>query len=198
MGAVLVFEPLSSPLTGRLRRFMVAPARANRLGSETQLNRHRRRRALRQCLAAGADRRPLRAGKPGACARNGGGAQGDRRPRRRRPRLQDLVRQGQPHLGQERARHRARRGAADFCRNPRHAEAAGAHRRARRRAMRARGAGGRCAADPRVPVPADRSADRRRQNGRSRSTSRRASSWRPGTCRTWSRKSPAPATTTCW
>ena len=56
-----------------------------------------------------------------------------------RPRLQDLVRQGQPH-------HRSRSargigldaGAADLRRDPRQARHSGAHRRARGRAMRAR------------------------------------------------------------
>ena len=57
---------------------------------------------------------------------------------RHRPRLQDLLRQGQPHQRRERARHRARRGAADLRRNPRDARRAGAHRRARGRPMRAR------------------------------------------------------------
>ena len=40
--------------------------------------------------------------------------------------------------GEERARHRPRPGAADLRRHPRHARRAGAHRRARERAMRAR------------------------------------------------------------
>ena len=151
-------------------------------------------RALRQRAAARADRGPVPARKPRARAGDGVGAEGDRGAAGHRPRLQDLVRQGEPHQREQRARHRARRGAADLRRDPRDARRAGAHRRARARAMRARRAGRRRAADPGVPVPPDRSAGRRRAKPARRSTSRRASSSRPGTWRTWSPRSPAPAT----
>ena len=157
------------------------------------------KRALRQRAAAGADRRALRAGKPRACARNGGGAQGDRRAARDRPRLQDLVRQGQPHQ-----RRRARAASASTQALPIFAEIrdtlgvpvlTDVHE-TEQCARVARGR--RRAADPGVPVPADRSAGRRREDRHAPSTSRRASSSRPGTWRTWSPRSPAPATATCW
>ena len=141
-----------------------------------------RRRALRQRPAAGADRRPLRAGKPRACAGNGGRAQGDRRhasasasstrPRSTRPtapaaksargigldaalpifaEIRDTL--GIPVLTDVHDAEQCARVAPS----------------------------GRRAADPGLPVPADRSADRRRQDRARPSTSRRASSWRPGT-----------------
>ena len=59
--------------------------------------RHCRKRALRQRAAARADRGSMRTRKPRACAGDGGGAEGDRRACRNRARLQDLVRQGEPH-----------------------------------------------------------------------------------------------------
>ena len=52
---------------------------------------------FRQCVAARADRGAVPARKPRARAGNGRRAEGDRRPRRHRARLQDLVRQGEPH-----------------------------------------------------------------------------------------------------
>ena len=124
MGAVLVFEPATkpvdrprSPLHGRAREGKPSWTRSQTPSHVVTVGAVR----FGNALPLGADRRALRAGKPGACAGDGGGAEGDRRPRRHRPRLQDLVRQGEPHVGQERARHRARRGAADLCRNPRQA-----------------------------------------------------------------------------
>ena len=95
---------------------------------------------------------------------------------------------------EERARARPRQGAVDLCRAARKARRAGAHRRARARAMRARRRGrstfcksrrfsaGRpiCWSPPRRPGAP--------------STSRRDSSWRRGTWPTWCKKSPAPAT----
>ena len=78
MGAV--FGIRTCPLTRRGDRFMVAPREGENLGSkpDSQCCRHRRRRALRQCFAAGADRRPLRARKPRACAGDGHGAERNR------------------------------------------------------------------------------------------------------------------------
>ena len=58
--------------------------------------------------------------------------------------------------------------------------------------------GGRRAADPGVPLPADRSAGRGGADRPRRSTSRRVSSWRRGTWPTSSPRSPAPAIATCW
>ena len=54
-------------------------------------------RCVRQRSAAGADRRAVRAGKPRARFRHGRGAEGDRGAARHRLRVQDLVRQGEPH-----------------------------------------------------------------------------------------------------
>ncbi len=56
----------------------------------------------------------------------------------------------------------------------------------------------RCAANSRVPLQADRSADRWRRRRAARSTSRKASFSHRGIWRTSSRKSPVPETTTCW
>ena len=111
-----------------------------------------------------------------------------------RPDLQDLVRQGEPHFARLGARHRAEGGAADPRRGARKNRPAGADRHSCARAMRAGRRGGRCAADPGVFVPADRSVAGGRGRPASRSTSRRASSWRRGTCRTSRRRSPRPAT----
>ena len=55
------------------------------------------------------------------------------------------------------------------------------HRRARARAVRRDRRGRRRAADPGVPLPANRPADRRGRDRQGRSTSRRASSSRRGT-----------------
>jgi hypothetical protein len=96
--------------------------------------------------------------EPRACAGSGVRAEGDRGPARNRPRLQDLVRQGQPHQRSAARGIGLEAGAADLCRDPLLARIARAHRRARARAMRRGGAGGRRAADPGLPVPADRSA----------------------------------------
>ena len=68
----------------------------------------------------------------------------------------------------QRARHGPRPGAADLRRHPRQLGLAGADRRSRDRAVRPRRASCRRAADPGVPLPPDRPADRRgedRQDG---------------------------------
>ena len=83
---------------------------------------------------------------------------------RHRLRLQNLVRQGEPHQREERARHRARQGAADLRRTAGKTRRAGAHRRARARPVRAGRRSRRHSADPGVPVPADRPAGRRRKD----------------------------------
>ncbi len=130
-GATLVFEPRAA-LIPAARGGMVA-AKGQTFVDKTidpEPGRGCRRGALRQRPAAGADRRPLPARKPRACARNGIGAEGDRRPARDRARLQDLLRQGQPHQRERRARHRTGSVAADLCRNPFLARPAGADRRA--------------------------------------------------------------------
>ncbi len=100
----------------------------------------------------------MRAGEPGARAGSSVRAEGDRSKAQDRARLQDLVRQGQPDQRLGRARDGAGAGAADFRRDQIFAWAAGPDRCARGRAVRSRGAGGRCAADSGVPVPADRLA----------------------------------------
>ena len=61
-------------------------------------HRARRRRRLRERPSLRADRRPLPARGPRARPRDRRGAEGDRRPARHRPRLQGLLRQGEPHL----------------------------------------------------------------------------------------------------
>ena len=107
---------------------------------------------------------PVPARKPRACARGGLGAEGDRGAARNWPCLQDLVRQGQPHQRVGRARARPRTVAADLRRDQLVARPAGADRRARCRAVRRGRASRRYAADPGVPVPADRPAARRRRD----------------------------------
>ena len=72
-------------------------------------------------------------------------------------------------------------GAAGLRRHPQGTRPAGADRRARAGAMRRGGGGRRRAADPGLPLPPDRSARRRGARPGASSTSRRASSWRPGT-----------------
>ena len=77
-------------------------------------NRHvdGRRRHLRQRPAARADRRPVPARIARPCLRHGRAAEGDDGEARDRLRLQDLVRQGEPHQPQGQARPRPRQGAA--------------------------------------------------------------------------------------
>ena len=79
-----------------------------------------------------------------------------------RAHLQDLLRQGQPHLHRRRARDGHGEGAAHHGGAARALRRAGADRCAYGRAMRARRRGGGRAADPGLPLPADRSARRRR------------------------------------
>src|SRR5271170_334074 len=117
-------------------------------------------RKIRRLSAACPHRGPLPARKPRSRARNGGRAEGDGGATRDRPRLQDLVRQGQPHLERRRAGPRPGSGPADLRGNSRNARPARADGRPRARAMRDRGAGGRRGANPRLPVPPDRSPDR--------------------------------------
>ena len=131
----------------------------------------RRCRRLRQRPAARADRRPVPARIARARLRHGRAAQGDDGGARARLRLQDLLRQGEPHQPQGQARPRPRRGA---CRSsPTSARELGVPiltdvhereqcaggRRSRRRA-----------ADPGVPQPADRPPGRR---GRDRQAGQR-------------------------
>ena len=125
-------------------------------------------------------------------------AERDHRAAWHRLRLQNLVRQGEPHQRQERARARPRQGAGDLCRAARKTRRAGAHRRARARSVRAASprwstfckSRRSCAGRPIFWSP-------RRKPG-APSTSRRASSSRRGTWPTWCKKSPAPAIATCW
>ncbi len=81
------------------------PAHESRYNTESECGDWRS--ALRQQLAACADCRTLRAGEPRTCARDGIGAERDRRAAQYRARLQDLLRQGQPHQPRQRARHGA-------------------------------------------------------------------------------------------
>ena len=113
-------------------------------------------RPFRPEPAARADRRPLPDGEPGARAGDRSRAEGDRGAAGDRARLQDLLRQGEPHIGSGRARRRARRGAADVRRNPRDRSACpcltDVHESGQC-ANRRRGRGR--AADPGVPLPPD-------------------------------------------
>ena len=127
--------------------------------------RHHRQRQGGQRRPDRRVRRPLPDGEPRARARDGGGAEGDRGASSASASSTrssfDKANRTSP-VGQ--ARHRARGVAAGLRRDPRDARPAGRHRRARGGAVRAAGAGRRRAADPGLPVPADRSADRRRQD----------------------------------
>ena len=76
--------------------------------------------------------------------------------------LQNVVRQSEPHQRRKRARHRPQGGAANPRRCAIDLRHSSADRRARTRSMRAGRRSSRCAADPGLPVPADRSARRRR------------------------------------
>ena len=93
-------------------------------------------------------------------ARAGSGfrAEGDRGALEDRAGLQDVLRQGQPYQRVSGARHRIGAGAADLRGDSLLAGHARAHRRPRGLAMCRGGAGRGRAADPGVPVPADRSA----------------------------------------
>ena len=94
------------------------------------------KRHLRQCRAAGADRRAVPAGIAPACFRHGRRAEGDHRQAWHRPRLQDQLRQGQPHLAVRQARRRPRRGAAGLRRPAQGVRPAAADRRPYRGAVR--------------------------------------------------------------
>ena len=161
--------------------------------ARSQSGRRRRRRALRQCAAARIDRGAVRARKPRPRVRNGRRAQGHRRQARDRLRLQDLVRQGQSHQRQEQARHRARRRAADFRGDPPVRSACPFSPTCTKRSnARASPKSWTCCRSPPSSagrpicwLPPPRPA--------AWSTSRRASSWRLGTWRTSSPRSPAPA-----
>ena len=93
------------------------------------------------------------------------GPEGDRPAAGRRPRLQDELRQGEPHLRQDGPRHGAEGGPAGLRRDPRIARPAHPHRRSRRAPVRARGRGGGRDPDSRLPLPPDRPPDRRRPHG---------------------------------
>jgi len=111
-----------------------------------------------------------------ACA---DGSRGDRGTPRPAGGVQGLVRQGQPLEPRLVPRRGTRRGPA----HPRAREggvgSARDHRRARARPGEARRRSGRAAPDPRVPLAPDRSGEGVRGDRALRSTSRRASSWRP-------------------
>ena len=136
--------------------------------TSAQPDRRRRRRALRQRPAARGDRRALRAREPRPCARDGGGAQGDR------GRLGiALVFKTSFDKANRTSAGSARGIGLDealpiFAEIRASARPSRAHRRARERAVRARGGSRRRAADPRVPVPADRSPRRRRAHRQGR------------------------------
>ena len=101
-----------------------------------------------------------------ACARDRGRAGRDRRRARARADLQELVRQGQPDQRRQPARPRPRQGHRGAGRGARAAGLPGADRRPREPAVPAGGRGGRRAADPGVPLPADRSAGGRGRDRR--------------------------------
>ena len=102
-------------------------------------DRHRRQCALRQCAAARADRGSVRARKPRACAGDGVRAEGDRR---RAPASASSTRPRSTRRTAPAPRARAGSASTPRCRSsPRSARRcrpAGAHRRARGGAMRAR------------------------------------------------------------
>ena len=133
------------------------------------------------------------------------------RQARHRPRLQDQLRQGQPHLAVGQARRRPRRGAAGLRRSAQGARPAGAHRHPHRGAVRHRRRSRRHPADPRLPLPPDRPADRRRQDrqggerqegpvpGAVGHEERRRQDHRLGQSRTcWSPSAAPPSATTRW
>ena len=114
----------------------------------------------------------------------------DRRAPRRRPRLQVVVRQGEPLVGATRpAGPGSTTGSRSSPRSRRELGVAGGHRHPRDLAGRAGGRGRRRAPDPGVPLPPDRPARRGRRRPAGRSTSRRASSSRRRTWATSSRSS---------
>lgn len=130
--------------------------------------RQRRHGQIRQRSADLDHCRAVSARKPSARARGRLRAEGDRRAAEDRPRLQDLLRQGQPHQRLGAARPRLGAVAPDLRRDPVLARPAGADRCARCRAMRRRRTGRRHPADPGLPVPADRSTSGRGRNRQGR------------------------------
>src|SRR6185503_12517042 len=70
----------------------------------------------------------MHSGEQSACVGDGVRPDGDRGARRNWLRLQDVFRQGQPHVRQVGTRARSRSGLADFFRNPRQAQSSGSHR----------------------------------------------------------------------
>ena len=160
---------------------------------QSPADRRGRLRPLRQPPAARAHRRPLRDGEPRARARNGLRPQGDRRRARDRPRLQVVLRQGEPHIrpsaraasaSTRRCRSSPRSRRRSACRSsPTCTRTSNARPSARSwTSCRSRPS---CAARP--------ISSSRRPGPAGSSTSRRASSWRPGTWRTWPRRSRGPA-----
>ena len=143
--------------------------------------RHHAGRALREHVKARPDRRTLRARKPRARLRHGRCAERARPQARHRLRLQELVRQGEPHLARGAARARPRQGAHDLRRHPQKARSARSHRRARARPMRGRRRSRRHPANPGLPLPSDGSPWSPRRGPGASSTSRRGSSSPPGT-----------------
>ena len=160
----------------------------------SQPGRRHRKDSFRQRVAARADRRAVRARKPRSMRSRW------RRRSRRSPRGSASASSTRPRSTRRTApapRARAASGSTRRCRSsPTSAQTLGVPvltdvHEAQQCAHRRRGR--RRAADPGVPVPADRSAASPPPRPAARSTSRRGSSWRPGTWRTWSPRSPAPA-----
>ena len=114
--------------------------------------------------ALGADRRPVPVRIAPARLRHGRRAEGTDRQARHRPRLQDQLRQGQPHLAVGDARRRHGRGTSGLRRAAQGVFASHSDRRPHRGAVRDRRAACRCAADSGLPVAPDRHAGRRRQD----------------------------------
>ena len=125
-------------------------------------------------------------------------AEGDHGEARHRLRLQNLVRQGEPHQRRKRARPRPRPGARDLRRTARKARRAAAHRRARAGPMRARSPKWSTCCRSRPSFAGRPISWSPRPRPAASSTSRRASSSRRGTWPMSSPRSPAPATPMCW
>ena len=121
-----------------------------------------RRGAVRAGTSAGLHARALRDREPRPCRRHRPRDRRHREAHRLPGRVQGVVRQGQPHLDHLVPRSRPRRRAA----HPRRGEVPNRppdrHRHPRAVPGGASGRGRRCAADPRLPLPPDRSAGGRR------------------------------------
>ncbi len=89
-----------SPVDQGLESLHGPPREDLNLGPESQFHCRGGRRSLWQCAAIGADCRTLRARKQSARIRDGDSAEGNCRACRHRPRLQDIFRQSQSHVGQ--------------------------------------------------------------------------------------------------